>query len=101
MSDVPQTTAPEYMEDLSCREVYVETAQTLFGAPGMLRVELCVNRWRQQAPIQIDRVVPVARFALSYDLARALRDQLTTCLEVAEKQGSPFGNLPGAGSANN
>jgi integrase len=32
-------TPPPYVDDLTCSEVYAETTQTLFGAPGMLRIE--------------------------------------------------------------
>lgn len=98
-SDTPPK--PVYMEDLSCREVYAETVQTLFGLPGTLRVELCVNRWTQQTPIRIDRIVPVCRFVLPFGLAKMLRDQLTASLELAEKQGSTLEHMPAASPAKN
>lgn len=75
-----------FIEDLSVHEVYAETAQTLFGPPGILRFELGVNRWTQQAPIHVDRVVPVARFAMSIESARMLRGQIDYCLNLVEKQ---------------
>ncbi len=77
---------PPYIDDLTIREVYAETTQTLFGAPGVLRIELCVNRWSQTPPVQRDRMVPVARFALGVETAKVLRDQLTYCLDLAAKQ---------------
>jgi len=77
---------PKFIDDLAVQEVYAETVQTLFGAPGMMRIQLCVNRWTLEVPISVDRIVPVARFAISHDLARILRDQLTNCLALVEKQ---------------
>ena len=85
MSDQKQS-PPLYVDDLTCQEVYAETVQTLFGAPGVLRIELCVNRWTQQAPVRVRCVVPVARFAIPVEVARVFHDQLTKCLEALEQQ---------------
>lgn len=82
-----QLPMPAYIDDLTVREVYAETAQTLFGGPpGMLRLEFCVTRWTQQPPIHADRTIPVARVALGMELAKVLRDQLSSCIELAEKR---------------
>jgi hypothetical protein len=81
-----QATPAPYIDDLTCSEVYVETTQTLFGAPGMLRVELGLNRWTQHAPVTVRCTVPVARAALPLGVAKTLRDQLTRCLEALEQQ---------------
>jgi hypothetical protein len=86
---------PKYIDDLTCREVYAETTQTLLGAPGVLRVELCVNRWTQEPPVRSDRIVPVARFAISASLAMVLRDQLSHCLEAIEQQ-TQLAQIPAA-----
>jgi hypothetical protein len=75
-----------YIDDLSVREVYADRVQTLFGEAGMLRIELCATRWSQVTPIRVDRQSPVARVAISLGLASVLRDQLSRCIELAEKQ---------------
>jgi hypothetical protein len=81
-----QANLPPYADDPSCSEVYAECTQTLFGAPGMLRIELCVNRWTQHAPVKVRCVVPVVRAALPVEVAKMLRDQLARCLEALEQQ---------------
>jgi hypothetical protein len=91
---------PPFIEDLSVREVYAEICQTLFGSPGILRIELGVNRWTQSPPIRIDRMMPVARFAIPLDTARALRDQLTRCLDLVGSQ-QELGQMPAASPAKN
>ena len=56
-----ETVDAPYIDDLSVREVYAEVVQVLFGVPGTMRIELCVNRWNQTKPLRVDRIVPVAR----------------------------------------
>jgi len=81
-----QNNEPRYIEDPNCHDAYAETAQVLYGPPGLLRIELCVNRWTHQAPVHIDRIVPVARLALPIAVAKGLRDQLAKALEAIEAQ---------------
>lgn len=76
---------PKYIDDLTCRELWVETAQVLNGPPGTVRIELCVYRWTPDVPVHVDRVVPAARIAMHVGLAQLLRDQLTALLEAAER----------------
>lgn len=78
--------APKYIEDLNCHEVWAETVQVLNGPVGTVRVELCVNRWTHEAPVHIDRIVPVARIAMHVVVAQMLRDHLTNLLAAVEQQ---------------
>lgn len=74
-----------YIDDLTCTEVYAETVQSLFGSPGMLRFEFCVNRWGQTPPVKVRALVPVARLALSVESARIFRDQISRLLELHDQ----------------
>jgi hypothetical protein len=51
----------------------------------MLRIELYTYRWTHEAAIEM-RVEPISRFAISFQLAAMLRDNLTRCLEAAEQR---------------
>ena len=88
---------PPYTDDLTVREVYAELCQSLFGGPGIVRIELCVNRWTTQAPVARRCRTPVARAAMHVSLAKAFRDQLTRCIEVIENPPeSPAAQMPPA-----
>lgn len=91
---------PKYIDDSTVREVYAETAQVLFGPPGILRVELCAHRWTTQPPVHIDRMYPVTRFAMGIEAARVLRDHLSRCLELVDKQ-NQLVQTPAASAAKN
>lgn len=77
---------PPYIDDLTVREVWAETSQTLNGPPGTIKLEFCTYHWSVYPPIVIDRVTPVSRIALTIQLARSLRDQLTAAIDGLEKQ---------------
>lgn len=83
MRDAPPK--PKYTDDLSCREIYAETVQVVIDTGGLLRIELCANRWNHEPPVVATRVVPVARIALPVGLGTILRDQLTKMLEGVQK----------------
>lgn len=83
-----------YIDDLTCTEVYAETTQVLFSAPGVVRIELGVNRWRDKAPVTVRAIVPVARFALQMHMARGLRDQLTNLIERFDQDAATAQALP-------
>jgi hypothetical protein len=84
MTDQKAKPEPPYVDDPTIREAYAESVQTLFGEPGILRVELCANRWTQYTPVHIRCTVPVARFAIHISVAKELQDQLTRRIEAME-----------------
>lgn len=77
---------PKYIDDLTCREVWCETSQTLHGPSGSIKLEFCTNHWAVYPPIVVDRVTPVARLVMTAEQAAVLRDQLTAVLEGARQQ---------------
>lgn len=83
-----ETKKPTYVDDLSVRETYAEAFQVFFRSPEILRLEFAVNRITQEPPVKVDRVVPVARLALTRHNAEMLRDELTRVLEAQQNMAS-------------
>ena len=77
---------PPYVDDLTVRDLYVETAQVIALPQGAVRIEFCVNHYSAQAPVHIERTTPTARIAMHPGLALVLRDQLTRSLQAAAEQ---------------
>lgn len=79
MTGKSDTKKPEYVDDVTCRDVWCETTQVVFGPA--IRIEFCVQRWTYDAPVRLNRVTPVARVAMTPSQAKHLIGQLTEALE--------------------
>lgn len=71
-----------YIDDLTCAEVYADVFQVLPSPPGLARIEFCVNRWSPYPPIEIVRVVPVARLAIPVGMLPLLKAAIDKALEA-------------------
>lgn len=83
MSEFPP---PQYIDDLTCRDIWTETSQVLLGPPGSIKIEFCVCRWTHEVPVHCNRVTPVARIAMTAAQAQFLRDQITESLANLQQQ---------------
>lgn len=71
---------PPYIDDPTCREIYVDGAQLVLNS-GVVRLELVVNRWDPDAPEKMNRRLPVARLVLAPQLAQALAQGMIVALQ--------------------
>lgn len=78
--------APKYIEDITCRSIWSELVQVLNGPPGTIKIEFCEARWTAEVPVHNDRIVPVARVAMTVGLAQILHERLTSVLENLKQQ---------------
>jgi hypothetical protein len=100
MSAETANSPPPYVDDVTVRDLYVETVQVIALPQGAVRLEFCVNHYTPQAPIHIDRITPVARIAMHPALAMMLRDHLTQNLQAAADQAA-LAQAPVASPAKN
>lgn len=89
-----------YVDDITVKDLYVETVQVLALPGGAIRIEFCVNHWTPHLPLQVDRTTPAARIAMHPGLAITLRDLLTKNMEAAQQQNA-LSQAPAASQAKN
>lgn len=90
---------PAYVDDPTCRDVYVDTVLMAAapGPAGIVRLEFQAYHFSNSNPVQADRFSPVARMAMTKDVALMLYNTLIPLFGAPDKgqgtgRSAPRGN---------